>query len=67
MMHDSTAMGPTRTEVRVDKYHELNTPETGSPDETIIVAMWHDGDGSLITEQNRIDELEARLTQEGTD
>jgi len=60
-------MGPTRTEVRVDKYHKPNTPADGPPDETVIVAFWHDGEGSLIADRNRIDELEARLTQEGTE
>ncbi|MDQ3540463.1 MAG: hypothetical protein M3440_07220 [Chloroflexota bacterium] len=67
MMHDITAVGPTRHEVRVDKYHAPRTPADGPPDETQVVVIWQEGDGSPITDSQRIDDLEARLTQEGTD
>jgi hypothetical protein len=65
-MHDRTAVGPTRHEVRVDKYHEPRTPAAGPPDETQVVVIWQDGDGSPIIDPDRITELESQLTQEGT-
>ncbi len=67
MTHDMTAVGPTRHEIRLDKYHEPRTPADGPPDETQVVVIWQEGDGSPITDAQRIDALETRLTLKGTD
>ncbi len=63
---DSTTVGPSRHEIRVDQYHAPRTPTDGPPDETEVVVIWQEGDGSPITDAQRIDDLESQLTQKRT-
>lgn len=67
MTQDHIAVGPSRHEIRLDKYHEPRTPADGPPDETEVVVVWQEPDGTSITDEARIAGLEAKLTQEGKD
>ncbi len=63
MTQDNTAFGPTRHEVRVDEYTAPRTSADGPPDNSTIIVVWQEPDGTPITEEARIAELEARLTK----
>lgn len=52
---------PHKVHTRVEKYHDGNTER--EPDEIVTVESWHDADGSMITDPDRIAELEARIAR----
>jgi hypothetical protein len=53
---------PYRIQTRLDKRREREA----EPYETIKTSTWYEADGAEITDQERIDQLEAEQRQKGT-
>jgi len=64
-MIDLARTGPTRMQATVEGW---TLPRTGwadgPPDQLTTVTLWHEPDGTLITDEGRIAALEAKQAQE---
>lgn len=59
---DTETPGPTRSSVMVQKYNGRE-PGDGEPDETVVHVIWQRADGTVITDETEIAELELKLVE----
>lgn len=50
---------PHKVQTRVDKYHGGDTDR--EPNEVVEIESWHEADGSVVADPDRIAELEERI------
>lgn len=49
---------------QIRKWEAGRTPADGDPDEIVLLNQWQELDGTVITDPERIAELEARLARQ---
>jgi hypothetical protein len=64
-MSEQRTEGPTKVGLHLAKYENGRTPADGEPDSVIERAYWVDVDGTIITNDARIAELEEVARAQG--
>ena len=64
MTGDSAALGAMRVRRVLRKWENYRTPEDGPPDEESEAIHWFEADGTLVTDPDRIRELEAAWAEQ---
>ena len=59
MTGDSASLGAMRVRRVLRKWEHYRTPEDGPPNEESEAVHWFEADGTLVTDPDRIRELEA--------
>ena len=58
-MTDIDRLGATRMTAHVAAYDNGRTPEDGEPDRVVEVEIWQEADGTVIDDNERIQEVKA--------
>lgn len=61
MTMSDTGTMPHKISVRIDKHFDGDTSH--APDEVHNVEQWYEADGSIVTDPERIRELEAKIAR----